>query len=144
MIHRHAVGVEITSHILVPQFDAFILRIHGDARHQPLAHRTEIKIEAVPLAAFYLRGQLVEPEFITPLHELIHLHHEQLLGQQTAPARKALTGAIYIPHRRANMKIIVRQAIMRPSPPHRVFLGDAGTKTVPCQANQERMYVAPR
>ena len=144
LINRYTVRIQITHHILVPQFNPLILRVHGNARHQPLVYRTKIEIETVPLPAFHLRSQLVETKLITPSHKLIHLHHEQLLRQQAALTRKSLAGAIHILHRPANLEIIFRQAIMGTRPPHRILFGNTGTKTMPGQTNQQRMYVISR
>ena len=71
--YRHAVGIDITADVPVPQRNAFGLRIQCNAVQGTFVDGVEAEAERVALAVFHFTHLRIVAEFITPLHEVVRL-----------------------------------------------------------------------
>ena len=77
--YRHAIGVNITANIPVPQGDAFHLCIQSNAVQRTFVERIEAETERKPFTIFYLTNLGIMAEFISAFHEFFSLQGELLL-----------------------------------------------------------------
>ena len=77
--YRHAVGVNITTNISVPQRDTFHLCIQSNAVQRTFVERIEAETERKPFTIFYLTNLGIMTEFIAAFHEFFCLQGELLL-----------------------------------------------------------------
>ena len=77
--YRHAVRVNITTNVPVPQRDTFHLRIQSNAVQRTFIERIETETKRKPFTIFYLTNLGIMAEFIAAFHEFFSLQGELLL-----------------------------------------------------------------
>ena len=71
--YRHAIWIDITADIPVPQWNTLHLCIQGNAIQRPFVERIETKTERQPFPIFHLSDLCVIAKFITAFHEFFGL-----------------------------------------------------------------------
>ena len=128
--YRHAIWIDITTDVSVPQRNTLHLCIQSNAVQRPFVERIETKTKRKPFPIFHLGDLCVIAKFITAFHEFFGLQGQLLLFAQTDIFAETFTFEIYVANHLPDQHFLFIHIEMKNGTFHDFFLRQSRSKTI--------------